>query len=164
MVTMAKDSVGHVNYVNISDPMSLWIGLLVIALIIGILLSPTSSVNYGNTGFTGLTFVYRFFIFGPGMLLLPAIAGVWIGISVGKNSSGLKKAFKTGLANALYGAILYIISIFIIYEIMVYVLPGSAVAQNTLITQWIVLPVVIFIVLVELLALIAHSRGIPDEP
>ena len=143
---------------DISESMSFWIGILVIALVAYLILADTPTFTKGTEGYLILNEIYMFILFGPGLLILPAIVGVVIGRQIGIKSEKLVTTLKRGILEAIYGTIIYIISVSIIYEVMIYTIANSMLNLNALITNWIVVPSVIFIVLVELLSWVSFSR------
>jgi len=153
-----KRSSGKGITLDISESMSFWIGILVIALVAYLILTDTSTFTKGTEGYIILNEIYTFILFGPGLLILPAIVGVVIGRQIGIKSEKLVTTLKRGILEAIYGTIIYIISVSIIYEVMIYTIANSMLNLNALITNWIVVPSVIFIVLVELLSWVSFSR------
>ena len=94
-------------------------------------------------------------IFIPGIIVLPLIAARWIGDKVSNSIGNDKTALASkGIINALYAAMVYIITITIIYIIMVYLDAGlSKVTSITFIEYLITVPLAIIVVVVPLFAL-----------
>jgi hypothetical protein len=145
-------------YIDLSEALSFWIVITVIALILDILVNDTGTIQSGTAQAGFLISVYQFFLFGPGVALLPLIAGAVIGIDVGRKSKNATNTLKVGLVNSVYGALIYLIAIIVLYEVYTFALPHSPITQNQLLMNWIALPIGIFIVTSVVLALVSVSR------
>ncbi len=145
--------------VDMYEPMFFWIALLAISLMLKIALAYGAIVPAGTVEYTIISSVEQFLLFGPGIILLPLIAGAFVGREAGLASKGALKALHVGILNAVYGAIIYVICILIIYEVLLYAVPGSSMSAGSLLTYWILYPVLAFILVVEVFAALSHSRA-----
>lgn len=155
--------------VSLSGPLSFWIGILVIAMLIQLVVIPLS-MHYGDQNQLLDPYINAFanyVIFIPGIIVLPLIAALWIGDKVSNSIGNHKTALASkGIINALYAAMVYIITITIIYIIMVYLDAGvlSKVTSITFIEYLITVPLAIIVVVVPLFALLSASRHYNKPP
>ncbi len=146
--------------INLSEPMFFWIFLLVVAIILNTLLTYTSLAMVHTSQYDILKSISNFLLYGPGLLILPLIAGAVIGAEVGIHANGITAAAKGGLLNAIYGSVIYVIAIIILYEVVVYVFPNAPLTLSYFINNWVAIPVVAFIVVIEAFAALSNSRKI----
>lgn len=144
--------------VNLSEPMFFWIFLLVVAIILNTLLTYTPAGNGSIPQYALLGTIANFILSGPGLLILPLIAGAVIGAEVGLRTRNTKTAVKAGFLNGVYGSVIYIIAIIILYEVVVYALPKSGLTLGQFVSNWVVVPVIAFIIVIEAFAVLSNSR------
>jgi small-conductance mechanosensitive channel len=148
--------------VSLGGPLGFWIGVLVIAALIQLVLVPFAAV-YGNSSFNPyLTSFAIYAIYLPGVIVLPMITSLWIGDRV--SSSFGKKTKSTivskGLINALYSVLVYAVTIVIIYIVMRFLDAGvlAAMSPYTFAEYMIGIPFAITIVIIPLFALLSAAR------
>ncbi len=146
--------------VSIAGPLAFWVGILIIAALLQLAAIPFAN-SYKHTAFN----VYfndfaNYAIYIPGIIVLPLIVSLWIGDRV--SYLDRKKSFVAykGLVNALYTAIVYTVSIFIIYIIMQSQNVGVLSSFNYIkFGEYLVLiPIAINIVMIPLFALLSSAR------
>ncbi len=139
---------------GIAGPMTFWILVLVIGMVLKILLVYISMPQQLHLV---LDYAGTFILSGPGRIILPVIAGAVIGRETGKRSETLRQAARYGLIDGVYASVTYGISIAIIYEIMSYL---SVITQQTLADLallWLGLPVAVVILTAELFSFLSYS-------
>ncbi|MGC8710693.1 MAG: hypothetical protein ACP5RF_03770 [Candidatus Micrarchaeia archaeon] len=144
--------------VSIAEPMFIWILLLVIAMVINVLVG-SAYVPKGQVS-SILKASAHFILFMPGAIILPTIVGAVIGAEIGRRAKSMNAAIKSGLINGVYATIIYLITIFIIYEIIVYIIPALSPSAEFLAVSWLAIPSVILVVLSMLFAALSHSRKV----
>ena len=93
----------------------------------------------------------------PSIILLPLIIGAVIGSEVGRKSTTPKGALRSGLLNGVYAALIYLIAMIVVYMILSYTNLQSA-PTYTMIMQSIVIPIFVFLFMLELFAILSHMR------
>lgn len=136
--------------ISIAEPMFIWILLLVIAMVINVLAN-SSYVPTGNVS-NILKASAHFILFMPGAIILPTIVGAVIGAEIGRRAKTMSAAIRSGLINGIYATIIYLITIFIIYEVIVYIIPALNPGAEFLAVSWLAIPSVIVILLSILFA------------
>lgn len=149
-----------ISTISLSGPMTLWIGLLIIAAALQLGAIPFAA-HYGHTGFNSYFNEFaNYILYVPGFIALPLIASLWIGERV--STLGKDKSFVAmkGLVNAIYCSIIYGISILIIYIAMVMEKTAPlGTMSNMMFAEYIIgVPVVITLVIIPLFAIIASAR------
>jgi hypothetical protein len=146
--------------VSLGEPLSLWIGLLILATLIELVVIPFAKI-YGHTGLNVyLAAVAGGLLYIPGIFILPLVISLWVGDRVSNSGVGKLNVMVKGFVNAIYCAIVYVIAIFIIYIIMTMQNSGTLATLNmmTFIEYLIAIPVLILIVIMPLFALISLTR------
>ena len=145
--------------IDIFGPMSFWIGLLVIGLIIEFVIGPLAKL--AGVPQQLFTTVANYILYLPGAIILPLVVAVWVGERVGSSGRRVGEALRVGLLNAIYVAFVYAIAIFIIYLLIFY---GDAKALptgftlNSFLTFLIAIPVVIVLVLIPMFSTMSSAR------
>jgi hypothetical protein len=145
--------------VDIHDPMFFWIFLLAVAVVLRILTTSTQYLPMGTTEYSIANIYSNFLLQFPGIITLPLIIGIVIGSEVGERSKTLSSALKNGLTNGIYASIIYLITIVIIYIILNYTTPPFS-SLYALIINSVVLPIVVFMLTLEIFATLAYSRKV----
>ncbi len=146
--------------VSLEEPLTFWIGMLVIAALLQLVAIPLATAR-GQTGLNNYMNEFAdYAIYIPGIIILPLLAAVWIGERV----SYLKKkksiiAYK-GVMNAIYASLVYVIAIFVIYLIMTEQKLGvlAHIGMLAFIEYFIIVPFVINVVIVPLFAVLSAER------
>ncbi len=145
--------------INIVAPMSFWIAILVIGLLLRFAIGPAAhSVGLNSKDFT---LVANFILYQPGAIILPLIVAVWVGSKVGRAHKNSNTIGKVGLVNAVYAAVIYSVAIFIIYLVFYY---ADASALPTTFTlggfalNVLAIPDAIVLVVTPLLAMLSSAR------
>ena len=146
--------------VSIAEPMFIWVLLLVLALVAKIILLQPSPITPSGGFAQIVNEAANFILFMPGAMILPIIVGAVIGAEIGTRAKSMKAAITAGTINGIYASIIYVVAIAIIYEVIVYVLPGIVPTLEFLISYWLVLPVAIVILLSLAFAVLSHSRKV----
>lgn len=148
--------------VKLEGPLFFWIGFIILALVLqlvskGAIMGHGAAANQlGNI----LLDISGYIINLPGMLIFPFLVSIWIGERVSKSSSEISKAFMTSLINAAYTALIYAISIFIVFLL----LNVSSLNQLTssgsisMIIFTVLVPVAILFVFITVFSLLAFAR------
>ncbi len=147
--------------VDIHDPMFLWIIVLMAAVVIRIVLATTSYLPTQTQAYTIQTTFSNFILQFPGIAILPLIIGAIIGSEVGERSNSLASALKSGLTNGIYAAIIYLVTIVIIYIILNYATPQFSSLYLTVLNS-VVLPILVFLITLEIFAALAYSRRVDE--
>ncbi len=147
--------------VSLSGPLSFWIGILVVAALIQLVAIPFAT-QYGNSSFNVYLKIFAdYVLYIPGFIVIPLIASVWIGDHVSSSIGNKKKLIVgKGLINALYSALIYVITIFIIYVVMRYAQKGAlaTVSLMTFAEYLLIVPFVIVMFIVPIFALLSAAR------
>ena len=147
--------------VSLYEPMFVWIALLLIAVVLKILISNTALVAAAGSQVYGLANIYSSFILQfPGTVILPLIIGAVIGAEVGIKSTAMRSAMKNGLLNGIYASVIYLITVIVIYMIINYTTPQYASSVYTTVTQNIAAPIFVFLVTLEVFAVLSHLRRV----
>ena len=155
-VSRGKNAITY-SEVSIAGPMAFWIILLMLAFVSKVF----ANVNVANSS-PALYYIfyhyYYFIMFAPGIFILPLIVGALIGRSVGINSNDFASAMKASLIDGAYASIVYVIAVFIIYEMMIYFtgLPAWSVMQVAV--NLIAEPIIVLIAVILVLAALAYSK------
>ncbi len=145
--------------VSLYEPMFVWIALLLIAVVLKVVLTSTVLDSAGPEVYM-LSSVYSNFILEfPGTIILPLIIGAIIGSEVGKKSTTLKNATKSGVLNGVYAAVIYLITIIVIYMIINYTTPQYALTF-AIVMQNMVAPIIVFLITLEVFAVLSHLRRV----
>ena len=145
--------------VDIHDPLLLWLLLLIAAVAIKIMISNTQYIPSGTQIFSILNSYSNVVLQLPGVIALPLIIGAIIGSQVGERSASLVSALKSGLVNGIYSCAIYVVAVVIVYMVLNTVLPQFA-SQYLSVLNSIILPLLVFLLTVELFAAMAFSRKV----
>ena len=147
--------------VSLSEPLGFWVGILIVAALIQLVAVPFAA-QYGSPAFNPYLNTFAdYVLYVPGLIVLPLIASVWIGDRVSNSIGNRKKLLVSkGIINALYSALIYVITIFIIYLVMQYAQKGVLATVGILpfLEYLIAVPVAILVVIVPVFALLSASR------
>lgn len=146
--------------ISIESPLMLWVGLLLIAALLQLVLIPFAG-HYGRVMFKNVLEDFaNYLIYIPGIIIMPLIISLWVGDRV----SYIKKkpsmlAYK-GLLNSLYTSLVYSISIFIIYILMRFSNNGilSNVGLVTFFEYLIIIPLAINVIVIPIFAILSAER------
>ncbi|HVC58403.1 MAG TPA: hypothetical protein VND15_02930 [Candidatus Acidoferrales bacterium] len=148
------------NEVQIAAPLTFWIGFLVLGVILVAVVVPVANTLGVGSMDKYVTLIANYIIYLPGSIILPLVAALLIGERVGASKKKSGVVLYSGVINALYAILVYIVAIFIIYLAVKY--SGSSFLASVNITDFIeyliVIPVAITVVLVPLFALISYAR------
>lgn len=148
--------------VNMQDPMFIWIGLLLVAVVVKIILSTSGLVPSSSVAYSWLNAIPNFLLQFPGIVVLPLIAGAIIGAEVGAMSSSPSKALKHGLLNGIYASVIYVVAIVVIYIVINYFTPQAMPVLMILIDN-IVVPIAVMIIVLEAFAVLSYSRKVEED-
>ncbi len=146
--------------INIWGPLIFWIFFLILGLALELLVAPvvkaSGSVGIANTIGT----IAGYIIYMPGSIILPLIVALWIGERVGASHAKLGSAATVGIVNAAYAALIYAVTIFIIYLLIKYVAPGflSTITLESFVIYAVAIPIAIVVVLIPLIASLSAAR------
>jgi len=158
--TEPQTSQGHGVEINIWGPLIFWIFFLILGLALELLVAPVvksaGNVDIANTIGT----IAGYIIYMPGSIILPLIVALWIGERVGASHAKLSPAATVGIVNATYAALIYAVTIFIIYLLIRYVAPNflSTITLESFLIYAVAIPVAIVIVLIPLIASLSAAR------
>jgi hypothetical protein len=143
---------------DIGGALIFWISLLVFGVLLALVISPILAPS--GTGKNLLTAISNWILYLPGAIILPLIVSIWIGEAVGKRGIGVGKSAKVGEINAVYTALIYVISIFIIYLLFYYIDPAAL--ANVTITYFleyvVIIPAIILFILIPIVAALSSAR------
>lgn len=148
------------NNIKVTGPLVFWIGFLVLGLVIELAFVPLVNAigAQGAAAFLGKLGGYILYV--PGAIILPLIAALWIGERVGSSGKPMHAALYSSVINALYTALIYVVSIFIVYLVIKYA--GITLVSGLSLVQFveyvIAVPVVILLVLVPLFTTLSVAR------
>ncbi len=150
----------EITVVSLEGPLTLWIGLLVMAALLQLVAIPIANAR-GHTDFNSYFDQFaNYVIYMPGIIVLPLVVSLWVGERV--SFLGNKKSFVAykGLANALYMVMVYVISVLIIYIIMFNQKVGvlSSMSPQVFVEYLILVPVSISVIIVPLFAVLSAAR------
>lgn len=146
--------------VDIHDPMTLWIFLLLVAVVIRLLIANTSYIPTDSEAYSAVVTYSNFLLQFPGIMILPLIVGGIVGTEVGERSSTLQSTLRSGLLNGIYASIIYLIAIVIIYIVLNYYTAPQFSTLYTAIINGIILPIVTFMLVLEIFAVLSYSRSV----
>ncbi|MGC8586630.1 MAG: hypothetical protein ACP5K5_03770 [Candidatus Micrarchaeia archaeon] len=146
---------------SIAEPLSFWIGMLLLAIIIELVIVPFS----GSLGVSKDTFnnIANYIIYLPGCIVMPLLVAIWLGERIGALSKGKNVAYKS-IVNAIYMSIIYLVAIFIIFLVAKYtnlnLFPTLMPSLNmgNFLEYLVAIPVAILLVLTPLFAILSAAR------
>lgn len=143
---------------DIGGPLIFWISLLVFGVLVALVISPILAPSGGGKNL--LTAISNWILYLPGSIILPLIVSIWIGEAVGRRGSSIGRTAKIGEINAVYTALIYVISIFIIYLLFYYIDPSAL--TNVTITYFleyvVIIPAIILFVLIPIVSALSSAR------
>jgi hypothetical protein len=145
--------------VSLYEPMSVWITLLLIAVVLKVLIVNPSLVPVSSQVYALANIYSNFILQFPGTIILPLIIGAIIGSEIGRRSTTMRSAVKGGVLNGIYAAVVYLIAMTVIYMIMNYTSLQSAPTYTTIMHN-VVIPIVVFLVTLEVFAVLSHLRKV----
>ena len=146
--------------IDIIGPLTFWMGLLLLALVMELFLIPLSN-DFGSTVLSGyLNKIANYIVYLPGNIILPLLTSVWVGERIGSSEKKLGSILNTGFVNAMYVSLVYVVAIFIIYLIVIYtgVKFLTDVTLNVFLQYLIALPVAIVIIVIPVFSEISAAR------
>jgi hypothetical protein len=145
--------------VSLYEPMFVWIALILIALALKLVATNPNLIPGSSQIYTIANLYSNFMLKMPGTAVLPLIIGAVIGAEVGRKSATLAVTIRSATVNGIYATIIYLVTIVIVYMIMGYVLPQYA-SPYTVVLQGMAIPVVIFLLTLEVFAVLSHMRKV----
>lgn len=146
------------NSINLRDPLFVWVFILLIAVSAEIINS-SGYVPKSTSIYSMLNTYANFVLVFPGIIIVPVIMGAIIGSEVGLRSSNINSALRTGMMNGLYASVVYTLTIVIIYFVIIYSVP-QFITVYSLILDNIIVPLLVFIIVIEVFAVLSHSRKV----
>lgn len=152
-----RDSTGRA---SIKGPLVFWIGFLIFAVVIQLAAAPLLSAQGLADVSATLTKVASYLVYLPGLLIFPFLVSIWMGERLGNSTGKDGNPLKEGLINGGYAAVIYGITIFIVFLIL-------NVGQSNVLSQigsiyslvyLIAIPVPILLVLTPAFAMLAAAR------
>ncbi len=148
--------------VKLEGPLFFWIGFIIVALVLQLVAKGAIIGNGPQADVLGgyLLDVSDYIINLPGILIFPFLVSIWIGERVSKASEEMSKAFMTSIINAAYTALIYAISIFIVFLLLnVSSLKQLISADSiTMIVVTVLVPVGILFAFMTIFSLLAFAR------
>lgn len=151
--------------VSLGGPLTFWIGLIVIAVVIQLVAIPFAT-SYGHGSFNSyLNSFATYVLYLPGIVALPLITALWVGDRISSVDKKKSTIAVKGLINAIYCILIYAIAIFIVYllELMQKLAPLGTMSTLTFVEYMIAAPGVIVLVIVPLFALLSAARHFSEE-
>lgn len=149
------------SHVKLEEPLAFWIGFLILGIVLNLVFSKMSGTGPGLPQLaTFFTSVSNDIIYIPGVFVFPLVVAIWIGERVSKVVNSRDKAMRTALINASYTALIYAITIFVLYLIL-YANDLGALMQPAMVVTLvyaIVIPIAILLVLTTVFAMLAYER------
>ncbi|MDE1871113.1 MAG: hypothetical protein KGI06_02630 [Candidatus Micrarchaeota archaeon] len=146
--------------ISIESPLMFWVGLLLIAALLQLVILPFAS-HYGRVLFKGVLEDFaNYLIYIPGIVVMPLVISLWVGDRVSYIRKGSQVLAYKGLLNALYTSLVYSISIFIIYILMRFS-NGGVLANLSVVTfseYLIVIPFAINMIVIPIFAILSAER------
>lgn len=146
--------------ISLSGPLTLWIGLLIIATLIQLVGVPIAS--FVKLGFINnyLNEFADYLLYIPGLLVIPLIVAVWMGELLSYVSEKSSVIAYRSLINSLYASMIYVVSITIIYIIMMVQKAGVLWALSPVVfaEQLLLIPFLITLIIVPLFAILSAAR------
>lgn len=131
---------------SIAVPMTIWIILLLIALLLNAF--AVLNASSGQTALNSVLLAISNFILNlPGIVIMPIIFGAAIGAIAGLKGRTIQDGAKLGAIDGVYASVIYVVAIIVIYLILLYTLPASAPTFVNLGIYWLVLPVFLTLLL-----------------
>ena len=145
--------------IDIVGPLTFWIVMLVIGVLLSLFIAPLSG-NVGNTALqTFAKNVGSWILYLPGSLILPLVIALWVGERVGAKRNKVSSAVTIGLINAAYAALVYAVSIFIIYLLLYYISPSLLPSQlATFLIYVVAIPILLVVVLIPIVGALSAAR------
>ncbi len=148
--------------IDIAGPLTFWILMLAIGLIIQLLLINLLT-NVNNPGIKNLLpELAGWILYMPGAIIFPLVVALWVGERVGASGNKFKSAIAVGGINGFYAALIYAIAIFIVYLLLKYIDPAflafEAQNETTYLEYDLVVPIVIVVFLVPIISGLSAAR------
>ena len=155
-----KPGVRGSNNVPLFGPLFLWIGLVALGAIVQLLLFPLASGIFVTHYMVDLNLISNYILWIPGIFILPMVVALWIGSRVGYTQGTYGELTYRSILNSLYAAVVYVISIFMVYIASTSLRAGvlSTVPFNTFIEYVVLVPVGIVVVVVPLFAILTYAK------
>ncbi|MDE1846020.1 MAG: hypothetical protein KGH53_01955 [Candidatus Micrarchaeota archaeon] len=143
---------------SIAVPMTIWIILLLIALLLNAFAVWNASAP-GQAGINSVLLAISNFILNlPGIVIMPIVFGAAIGAIAGLKGRTMQDGAQLGAIDGVYASVIYVVAIVVIYLIMVYTLPASAPTIYNLGAYWLALPVFLAILLAVIFGALTSLR------
>ncbi len=139
---------------HLSSPMKFWLFLIFLSAVILLVVFERPSVPYASI----LTSLANILLLLPGAIVLPLIVALLNGIDIGNVSLSMGKASRAALYNGIYGSVIYLVAILILYETLNYVSATLVPSMGFIVQYWVLQPVGILIVLPLIMATISFYR------
>jgi hypothetical protein len=150
-----------VSEIVITGPMTFWILMLCISLLLSFLIAPVLGIKT-KLGSDALL-ISQYILYLPGSLILPLIVSLWVGSRIGSSGRQIKVSIKAGILNGVYMAVVYGIAISAIIISIYYINPTalpSGLGLETFAIRSMGIPAVIVIVLTTLISFLSAARHI----
>lgn len=161
---LEKKLSGEKMEIDIVTPLSFWLAILTIGIILQIVVIPVFGPNLGTYP-NLLPSVAKWILYLPGSVVLPLLVSLWIGERVGASGNKPRNAMVIGGINGFYADLVYAIAMFVIYLLLAYITPQffSSVSATPLTTysfleSVLVVPIVIVGALVPIVSGISAAR------
>lgn len=155
-----RESAQEDSRASIRGPLSFWIGFLILAVIIQLVIVPVLSGQNLTDVATLLGNIAKYLVYLPGLLIFPFLVSIWIGERIGDSVGKTGNPLREGLINAAYASVIYGIAIFIVFLILNVGQSGIFSQLNSIysLIYLIAIPVPILLVLTPAFALLASAR------
>jgi hypothetical protein len=155
------DGTRTVSEIVITGPMTFWILVLCVSIVLSFILAPSLGIKTKIGG--DILLASQYILYLPGSLILPLIVSLWAGSRIGSSGRQIKAAVKAGVLNGVYMGVVYGIAItaiiLAIYYINPAILPNGLGLENFAIRS-IGTPIAIVIVLTTLISLLSAARHV----
>lgn len=145
---------------NISAPIALWIGLVLVAAVVQLGVAPFISGAVVGPYLSLASTLAIYILYIPGVFIIPMVAALWIGAKVGATQGDYNTILYRSLLNALYASMIYVIVVFVVLVASLSLQTGTlyAIGLTQFIEYVVAIPVLIAIVVVPLFGIVSTAR------
>lgn len=146
--------------ISIKGPLIFWIFFLILAVLLQVIVVPILKQNDFINMATTISSLASYIIYVPGLLIFPFLVSIWIGERVGSRIENTSKTMKIGFINAAYASLIYGITMFILFLIL---MAGQTVSFTQLgtivnVIYLVFIPIPILLILTPSFAYLAAAR------
>lgn len=146
--------------IAIGGPITLWVGLVLIAGIFQLVLYPLFQSSILSPWLSSLNVLASAALYIPGIFILPVLAALWLGHRAGITEGSSGDIAYRGAINAIYASVVYLIVVFMLYIVSESLQTGilSTLPMVAFMEYIIAIPVLVVLVIAPLFGVISSAR------